>query len=220
VSSLPVGDASALGARTNGKIYATAPGLGTYTCSGTTINTPSRSVVLTAGHCIVERGVRATRFQFVPAFDHGRRPFGTFRSTSARVMAGWLLAENSDYDLGALIVRPNALGPLTDVVGARGFITDRSRFSRFEIFGYPEGAVGGLELRTCVGVGLGKDPHFDPGPPPVPARCDMAAGSSGGAWLHGGRYVNGVTSYGYPHGRRLFSPYFGAAVAAFLRALP
>ena len=53
------------------------------------------------------------------------------------------------------------------------------------------------------------------------ASCDMAAGSSGGAWLFGGEYVSGVTSYGYS-GRptQLFSPYFGAEVGAFLRSLP
>ena len=46
----------------------------------------------------------------------------------------------------------------------------------------------------------------------MPASCDMAAGSSGGAWLFDGEFVSGVTSYSY-QGRptQLFSPYFGAA---------
>ncbi len=49
----------------------------------------------------------------------------------------------------------------------------------------------------------------------------MAGGSSGGAWIVDGHYVDGVTSYGYrrQHGR-LYSPYFGAAVGSFLRGLP
>ena len=48
----------------------------------------------------------------------------------------------------------------------------------------------------------------------------MAGGSSGGAWLLGGA-IDGVTSYGYPaQPERLYSPYFGAAVARFLRGLP
>ncbi len=55
----------------------------------------------------------------------------------------------------------------------------------------------------------------------MPASCDLAAGASGGAWLFDGQYVSGVTSYGYA-GRptQLFSPYFGAEIGAFLRALP
>jgi hypothetical protein len=222
LSSLPVPDAAAIGARTNGRVFAAAPGRGAYTCSGTALNTPSRSVVITAGHCILDGGVRATELRFVPAYRHGARPFGTFRARSARVMEGWRLHENTNYDLGALIVRPNALGRLTDVVGARGWATGRSRLAAFEIFGYPAGALGGRELRTCAGVGLGSDPHaVVPGPPPVPGRCDMAAGASGGGWLVDGQYLNGVTSYSYTGApRRLFSPYFGVAVAAFLRSLP
>jgi hypothetical protein len=49
----------------------------------------------------------------------------------------------------------------------------------------------------------------------------MAGGSSGGAWVVDGAYVNGVTSYGYPQApNRLFSPYFGTAIGAFLAELP
>ncbi len=48
----------------------------------------------------------------------------------------------------------------------------------------------------------------------------MAGGSSGGAWLSGGR-VDGVTSYGYRRQPgRLYSPYFGPRMAAFLGGLP
>ena len=220
LSSLPVADSAAVGTRTNGRIFATVPGRGTSFCSGTALNTPSRSVVLTAAHCILDRGVRATRLAFVPAYDHGRRPFGTFLATSTRVMERWRLTESTGYDLGALIVAPNARGRLIDVVGARGWVTGRSRLSRFQIFGYPAASLFGQELRTCAGAGLGSDPHSDPGPPTVPSLCDMAAGASGGGWLLDGQYLNGVTSYGYPHGRRLFSPYFGLAAAAFLRSLP
>jgi len=221
LSSLPVLDPSAIGTRTNGRIFATAPGRGGYTCSGTALNTPSRSVVLTAGHCIVEDGVWATRLRFVPAFDHGHRPFGTFHASSARVMAQWRLTESAAYDLGALIVRPGARGRLANVVGARGWVAGRSRRSGFQIFGYPAAALFGQELRTCAGVGLGSDPSSDPGPPAIPSRCDMAAGASGGGWLVDGQYLNGVTSYSYQgNPRRLFSPYFGAAAAAFLAGLP
>jgi V8-like Glu-specific endopeptidase len=176
--------------------------------------------VLTAGHCILDGGVRAAHLSFVPAYDHGHRPFGTFHATSTRVMERWRLTGSTSYDLGALIVAPNRRGRLTDVVGARDWVTGRSRLSRFQIFGYPAASLFGQELRTCAGVGLDSDPFSDPGPPTVPSRCDMAAGASGGGWLLDGRYLNGVTSYSYPHGRRLFSPYFGVAAAAFLRSLP
>ena len=136
-------------------------------------------------------------------------------------MGQWRLTGSTAYDLGALIVAPNPRGRLTDVVGARDWVIGRSRLSRFQIFGYPAASLLGQELRSCPGVGLGSDPHSDPGPPAIPSRCDMAAGASGGGWLLDGRYLNGITSYSYQgNPRRLFSPYFGVAAAAFLSSLP
>jgi len=109
------------------------------------------------------------------------------------------------------------------VVGGRGYATSKSRASAFQIFGYPAARSGGEELRSCRAHGLGLDRLTDrfTGPPTMPASCDMAAGSSGGAWLFDGEYVSGVTSYSY-RGRptQLFSPYFGPEVGSFLRKLP
>lgn len=222
-SSLRVADASEVGTRTNGKVIGVDPREGPYTCSGTAIDTPSRSIVLTAGHCVVEEGRVGRHLVFVPAYDYGERPFGTFRVRARYVMPQWRHGQDPDYDVAALRVRPDRLGLLTDVVGARGYATGKSRLAAFQIFGYPAAHAGGEELRSCRAHGLGVDSLTDgfPGPPTMLASCDMAAGSSGGGWLFGGQYVSGVTSYGYA-GRptQLFSPYFGSQVGAFLRSLP
>ncbi|HSS05312.1 MAG TPA: serine protease [Solirubrobacterales bacterium] len=222
-SSLRVLNSSEDGTRTNGRIFGVDPAAGAYSCSGTAINTPSRSIVLTAGHCVIEDGSEGQRISFVPAYDHGTRPFGTFTAESVYVMPQWRHGENPDYDVAALRVQPNSLGALTDVVGARGYSTSRSRLGAFQIFGYPAARAGGEELRSCRAHGLGLDRLTDgfPGPPTMPASCDMAAGSSGGAWLLEGQLVDGVTSYSY-QGRptQLFSPYFGPEVASFLAQLP
>jgi V8-like Glu-specific endopeptidase len=222
-SSVRVLDAAEVGTRTNGKIFGVDPRTGPYTCSGTALNTPSRSIVLTAGHCVIEGGGEGRDIAFVPAYDHGKRPFGTFDAEAIYVMPPWRRGENPDFDVAALRVRPNKLGKLTDVVGARGYATSKSRASAFQIFGYPAARAGGEELRSCRAHGLGLDRLTDrfTGPPTMPASCDMAAGSSGGAWLFDGEYVSGVTSYSY-RGRptQLFSPYFGPEVGSFLRKLP
>ncbi len=88
-SSLRVLDASEAATRMNGKIFGVDPKEGNYTCSGTAVNTPSRSIVLTAGHCVVLEGEAASRIAFVPAYDHGVRPFGTFEVTSVYVTPQW-----------------------------------------------------------------------------------------------------------------------------------
>jgi V8-like Glu-specific endopeptidase len=221
-SSLRVVDASDIADRTNGRIFGVDPHLGPYSCSGTALNTPSRSIVLTAGHCVVDNGSWGRELVFIPAYEHGERPFGAFEATSVFVTPQWRRWENSDFDVAALMVKPNEFGALTDVVGGRGYETDRSRFSAFQIFGYPAGALAGEELRDCLAHGLGGDPLSNRhGPPTVPSICDMAGGSSGGAWIADGEYVDGVTSYGYTNNfTHLYSPYFGAAIGNFLHHLP
>lgn len=222
-SSVRVFNVADVGTRTNGKVFGVDPRTGPYTCSGTALNTPSRSIVLTAGHCVIEGGSEGRDITFVPAYDHGARPFGAFHVEAVYVMPRWRQHENPDFDVAALKVRPNKLGRLTDVVGARGYATSKSRTSAFQIFGYPAARAGGEEMRSCRAHGLGLDRFTDRffGPPTMPASCDMAAGASGGAWLFDGEYVSGVTSYSY-QGRptQLFSPYFGPEIGSFLRKLP
>ena len=222
-SSVRVADVAEAGTRTNGKIFGLDPRTGPYTCSGTALNTPSHSIVLTAGHCVIEGGSEGRDIVFVPAYDHGARPFGSFVAEAIYVMPQWRHGENPDFDVAAFKVGPNRLGKLTDVVGGRGYASSKSRTSAFQIFGYPAARAGGEELRSCRAHGLGLDrfTYAFAGPPTMPASCDMAAGASGGAWLFDDEYVSGVTSYSY-QGRptQLFSPYFGPEVGGFLRKLP
>ncbi len=222
-SSLGVADASAVEERTNGRVFGLDPRQGPYSCSGTSLNTPNGSVVLTAGHCVVEARSWGRDLVFIPAFDHGQRPFGTFAAEAVFTTPEWRQSENTDFDVAALLVKPNRFGTLASVVGSRGYETGKSRYSAFQIFGYPAGAIGGEELRSCLTHGLGSDPLTEmlQGPPTVPSKCNMAAGSSGGAWIGEGQYIDGVTSYGYAHNfNRLYSPYFGAAIGSFLSRLP
>jgi hypothetical protein len=222
-SSLRVAETAAVETRTNGKIFGTDPVEGRYTCSGTALSTPSRSIVLTAGHCVVENRRWGRHIVFVPAYDHGARPFGTFVADAVYTTKQWRQSENPDFDVAAIKVNPNRVGTLGDVVGDREWTTGRSRFSSFQIFGYPAGALQGESLRACDTRGLGGDPLTNGlgGPPTVPGICDMAGGSSGGAWIVDERYVDGVTSYGYTRQHtRLYSPYFGAAIGRFLAGLP
>jgi V8-like Glu-specific endopeptidase len=222
-SSLRVAEAFGAETRTNGKIFGVDPVDGPYTCSGTSLTTPSRSIVLTAGHCVLEDHRWGRDIVFVPAYDHGSSPFGTFPAAAVYTMPQWRESENPDYDVAAIRVKPGPLGPLGDVVGSRAWTTDRSRFAKFQIFGYPAGALEGESLRSCDTKGLGSDSFTNAltGPPTVPGACDMAGGSSGGAWLVAGGLVDGVTSYGYTHHLgRLYSPYFGTEVGAFLASLP
>ena len=57
-----------------------------YSCSGTVVNSPSQSVVITAGHCVHYGGKRrrwATHFVFVPGYQDKATPFGSLVGAAA-----------------------------------------------------------------------------------------------------------------------------------------
>src|SRR6185436_7908850 len=157
-SSLPVAEAASAENRTNGKIFGFDPVDGPYTCSGTALATPGGSIVLTAGHCVFEGSRWGRDIRFVPAYDHGAHPYGSYVAEHVYTMSQWRHSENPDFDVAAIRVRPNELGTLGEAVGGREWTTGRSRRSRFEIFGYPAAGLRGQSLRACLTRGLGSDP--------------------------------------------------------------
>jgi hypothetical protein len=196
-------------------------------CSATAIDSPTRRLVLTAGHCVYgePREGRpptwSTYLEFVPGFDQGAAPFGTFvLSGRPKALPGWIKDGNPDYDIGAFLTEPNAEGvAVADAVGGGAtIVTDQSRHQRFETFGYP----GATErMRTCVSGYAGDDPVTATlaGPTTLSVRCDWAPGASGGAWLlEGGTQIDGLNSYidEVDGEKRTYGPYFSASTVGRL----
>jgi len=188
-------------------------------CSGTAINSPTRQLVLTAGHC-VNNGSDGTRhpvwsqfLEFVPAYDGGSAPFGAFvaRRSTLRSLPQWTKHGNPDYDMGAFLTNPNAEGVnVADAVGGGATIAiGLSRHQRFQTFGYP-GDVH--RLQGCSSPYTGDDAltYPLPGPPTLGIRCHWAPGASGGGWLiNDGAEINGINSYLHLDNRsHTYGPYF------------
>jgi hypothetical protein len=211
----------------NGRLFVRQAGEEGF-CSATAIDSPSRRLVLTAGHCVNSGpkdghpGVWSTYLEFVPGFNLGAAPFGTFAlSGKPRALREWTAEGNPDYDLGAFLTEPNAEGTaLADAVGGGAtIVTDLDRRQRFETFGYP----GGTErMRTCVSGFAGEDPITIglPGPGTIAIRCHWAPGSSGGGWLlDGGTEIDGLTTYlRIDEKQRSFGPYFSVTTVGRLVA--
>ena len=107
--------------RTTGKVFFSL-GVDDYVCSGSAVDAPDRSTVLTAGHCAVdpEVGVDATNWVFVPAYADGRAPYGLFPATHLATTDGWRTQQDFDVDLAFADVARNAAGRLLqDAVGAQ-----------------------------------------------------------------------------------------------------
>jgi hypothetical protein len=203
----------------NGRLFLKQAGHFGY-CSGTAINTPSRSLVLTAGHCVntgpVTRSGKSfwsTYMEFVPAYTNGVAPFGAFVAHRAKVFAlkQWVHTGNPDYDIGAVVTSPNSEGVhVADAVGGGATIAmNLSRHQEFATFGYP-GKTRSMQGCSSPYVGDDSLTYPLPGPPTMAIGCHWAPGASGGGWLiEGGTKIDGLTSYGKRHDlKHTFGPYF------------
>jgi steroid delta-isomerase-like uncharacterized protein len=196
--------------RTQGKVFFTWRG-GDYVCSATTVNTPTKRVIFTAGHCIIDEGSRSSRFAFVPGYRNGSRPYGTFVATRLFWIQAWGRHGNFSYDVAAAVLGGSR--KVGQVVGTRGIKWNLPRQQNFVSYGYPAGLpYNGEQLYNCPSPYRGQDRTTSP-PRTQWITCDMTGGSSGGGWIVRGEYLNSVNSYGYViEPNRMYGPYFGSAV--------
>jgi hypothetical protein len=200
-------------------------------CSGTVIDSRSRRLVLTAGHCVNSgpRGFRGStawsRFlEFVPAYTDGTAPFGFYIARRNAVFAPrpWVKQGNANFDVGAILTGPNQSGIYpADAVGGAKIALDLPRQAAFQTFGYP----GNVQrLQECDSPAVGEDSFTRglSGPPTVKIACHWLPGASGGGWLiEGGTEIDGLTSYGRQQDLlHTFGPYFSAGnVGALVRGM-
>ncbi|WP_307831892.1 trypsin-like serine peptidase [Prauserella cavernicola] len=195
----------------HGKVFFTLGGAN-YVCSGTATNSSNGDVVTTAGHCLNEGpGAFATNFAFVPAYDNGSRPYGTWTAERLYTTSAWANSGDFNYDVGFAVMNENASGQsLTQVVGSYPIAFNLARGLNYTSYGYPAGApFNGESLYSCSGtarqdtVGGSQDQGL---------TCDMTGGSSGGGWLTGGR-INSVNSFKYTFDpSTMYGPYFGSTI--------
>jgi hypothetical protein len=229
-SFLPVSTPDLAPYSVNGRIFIRRGKLSGY-CSGTAIDSPTRHLVLTAGHCLnsgrLDGGptVWSDYLHFVPAYSGGVAPFGGFVARRSKVFAPkqWTNHGNPDFDLGAFLTLPNAKGEnLADAVGGGAtIVTDASRSQAFRSFGYP-GKV--KRMQSCSSPYVGDDllSNSFPGPPTLGIRCHWAPGASGGGWLIGdGTQINGLNAYLHLKQKsHTYGPYFATeTVGKLVRGL-
>ncbi|GGM67860.1 hypothetical protein GCM10010106_12310 [Thermopolyspora flexuosa] len=204
-------------AATTGRVFLTMNGRD-FVCSAVSIRAANRDLVLTAGHCVKDgTGDWARNWTFVPGYDSGRRPYGTYTARRAFVTTGWSRHGDDDEDVAMVAVNPHGGRHLADVVGAQpiGFNPPRGR--QTYAFGFPAyPPYNGEHLMYCAGP-LHADPNRQTRGQGL--RCDLTAGASGGPWLSGFDPVTGhgtvtsVSSFKYSNDRHtMYGPYFGDAI--------
>jgi V8-like Glu-specific endopeptidase len=214
-----IADPTAPGVSQNGAVFVVGP-FGTLgRCSGTSVDAPNFSLVITAGHCVHEgRHWMGTKWVFVPGYRYGERPFGTFVAKWLGATSQWIESENPNFDVGAAVVSRNELGQrLADAVGADDIAFNLPPKQVFDIYGYPVAEpFDGATLQHCAQTPYEGHAFFSlltPGPLNLAVHCEISAGASGGGWTISGNVLNGVTADGYPGDDTNYGPYFGKEVA-------
>jgi hypothetical protein len=193
----------------NGKVFF-SHGSTDYVCSGTLINSPSKNVVWTAGHCVADgQGDHTfhTNWVFVPAYSSngsGNAPYGTWAAKKLSTRDAWLKNGNFRQDFGAANLVEVGGKNLGQNIGGQGITFNRPAQQAYSDFGYPQAPPfdGNSQFRCNSPLVARDDPFEGPGPLAMKINCNMTGGSSGGGWLvdiddHGLGLVASINSYGY-----------------------
>lgn len=203
--------------QTTGKVFFTLDGTD-YVCSGSSVTGTNDDLVLTAGHCLNEGpGAYATNWAFVPAYDDGARPYGTFTARLLVTTTQWAERGDFDYDVGFAVVNPVGGVDLADTVGTQGIGFNLPRGEYMYAFGYPHASpYDGSDIAWCHGQTI-QDTYG--GSQAQGLLCNLTGGSSGGPWFRaydtstGVGTTNSVNSFKYRGGRLrdyMWGPYFGS----------
>jgi V8-like Glu-specific endopeptidase len=197
---------------TAGRVFFTFQGQNA-SCSGKAVTSGNKSTVLTAGHCVKLEGAFHTNWAFVPAYNNGNAPFGTWTARLTMATPQWVASEDINFDVGAAVVNQLNGQSLTDVVGAQGVAFNQARAQNMYAFGWPAAApydgtrmiyCSGRTFNALISTGIGM-------------TCNMTGGASGGPWFQqfseatGAGVQNSVNSYKINFiSFWMFGPFFGA----------
>lgn len=234
--------------RTTGKVLF-AMGTSYYVCSASVVdddNTAGRSLILTAGHCVVDEttGDFATNWMFIPDYDSAPATLTTNGSFCADTrygcwVADYLVASEAFASAGgftdtailhdyafAVVSKGGTSGTaqLDATVGAQQITFDqKSNGLDTFLFGYPAaGKYKGKDLIYSRGL-LGTDPNT--GGATYRVSSNQTGGSSGGPWFAefgaattGQGILFSVNSYGYTGVTAMHGPKFTDETAGMFNA--
>ncbi|GGO87125.1 trypsin-like serine peptidase [Wenjunlia tyrosinilytica] len=188
-----------------------------YVCSASAINSSSKLLVLTAGHCV--HGGKGKKWMqkwiFVPKYYKGKEPYGRFSAKRLNTFSAWSTKTDFRYDVGFVTVYKQNGKTLVSRVGGNGISFNYPHKVSVRVYGYP--AASPFDGRTqwlCKGT---TQQENSAGRLKLP-NCNLNGGSSGGPWF---RKFSTTSMLGYANGVQSTldydkvgneSPYFGEAV--------
>ena len=218
--------------RKNGKVFFRNARNGKdYVCSGAAINSSSKRLVATAGHCVHggKGGTWHRNWVFVPSYKNGSQPYGYFTAKSFRTYSDWVTygatsARGLNSDVAFVTTYMSKKGKrVVKAVGGHGLSYGGSRVFNANIFGYPMNLSRGETQKACAGKTSSRSVggySF-----PSVSGCNFGGGSSGGPWLSSYNSTTGVgklrsvTSFGPVNSNSYIAgPYFDKRIATLYKA--
>lgn len=167
-------------------------GTGSFVCSASMVQ---RGLAVTAAHCVANYGAKQfySAWQFVPAYQNGSAPFGTWTVAKAWILTAYYAGTDNCFqagvicpdDVAILVLKPNGVkkyaGDYTGYfgVGWNGYSFNGSAQALISQLGYPVALNGGsvMERNDSQGftnAGMSNNTIIG---------SLMTGGSSGGPWL-------------------------------------
>eukprot|EP01080_Neovahlkampfia_damariscottae_P011516 gene11516-4680_t len=186
-------------------------------CSG---SSSGNNVVLTAAHCIFLDGNFHDKWVFVPQYNKGEKPAGTWSAKEFMMFEEW---RNQDMgrDVAFVITSKQNGKSLQDVVG-RIKIGSCDVEDAFLSLGYPGPDWGAERMVQTTGKIARRFPFSPWTPAPLGMRSKQGPGSSGGPWVTTKKDAKGeeyevacsVNSFLLRWTYYVFGPFFDADVLA------
>jgi len=203
---------------TVGKVFFSQGGLN-YVCSGASINNYG---IVTAGHCVysLSLGQWSSNFVFVPAYNGGNRPYGTYSAYQLWVLTSYITTGSECYDYAFVATCKVSGLTVGQRVGWLGMTWNAGFGQYWTSLGYPQAApFDGNWNYWAAGYLCDQDSSCTFG-----IGSQTTGGASGGPLVVGwqsSNYVNGVNAYKYispAQPNEIYSPYFDGNVYTVYQA--
>ncbi|MGW7417761.1 trypsin-like serine peptidase, partial [Streptomyces sp. NPDC054863] len=168
-----------------GRLFMLLPGGQKATCTAAVVTSANRDVVSTAGHCVHLKAVGGAMksLLFVPGYDDGKAPHGSYPSRSVGVPPAWTEREDHAADFAFVALGRDDRGRhVQDVVGSRRAVFGAEPGGVRIALGYPFlPPYDGKTLQYCAAHATPvEDDRLVGGSQLRP--CRMTNGASGGPW--------------------------------------
>lgn len=154
-------------------------------CTASVVHSPGGDLVATAAHCVHQGGFR-TNLVFVPGYQDGKAPYGTWVPSRIDVDPRWASDRDPDHDVAFLRLRSPGHPDrrLEDVTGAETIAFRPELPAPARLVGYPNDTEQPLDCRNTARAA---------GPTQLRLDCaDVPDGTSGGPVLTDAHTLIGV----------------------------